>query len=79
MPVKKKPVKKAERETPHVFDGAFKQLMRLSNKATVSFINGIFGTRHPPDSEVVHLNIETVNGKMRRRLRDAMLEINGVP
>jgi hypothetical protein len=62
-----------------VFDGVFKQLMHLSRKAIISFINGIFGTKHSPDSELVYLNTETVNGKMRRRLRDTMLEINGVP
>jgi hypothetical protein len=75
-PARKKVVKRVRRLTAQVFDGLFKQLLRLSGKAVGSFINGLFGTKHPLNSKVDHLDIETTIGKRRRKLRDAMLRIN---
>jgi hypothetical protein len=83
MPTKKQPQKKTVKKTKRIslqlFDGLFKQLLHLSDRSVVSFINGLFGTRHRRDSKVLYLNVETVDEKMRHRLRDTMLEINRVP
>jgi hypothetical protein len=78
-PPKKKPVKKAKYTTPQLFDRVFKQLLQLSDKAVISFINGLFGAKYPMNSKVDFMNNESVDGKMRRRLRDTVVEINGIP
>jgi hypothetical protein len=41
-----------EHEPIHIFDLIFKRLMRLSNRASVQFINGLFDTAYPVDSTV---------------------------
>jgi len=66
-----------KRETLHIFDLILKQLIRLSNEAVVQFINGLFGTNHPPDSTVEYPNTETVSKKLRRLLSDTIVIING--
>jgi hypothetical protein len=78
MNKKSKSKKRAKRETAQVFDLLFKQLLHLSDRAVVSFINGLFGTKHPPDSHVTHLGTETVSKEFRHLLRDTVLMINGV-
>jgi predicted transposase/invertase (TIGR01784 family) len=78
-PPKERTVKKTKYTTPELFDRIFKQLLQLSGKAVILFINGLFGVRYPMDSDVEFMNTETVNGKMRRRLRDSVVEINGIP
>jgi predicted transposase/invertase (TIGR01784 family) len=81
MPVKKPPEKKtgkkAKRATPQLYDSIFKKLMHLSNKAVVSFINGLFGKTYPSDSKVEYQPTETVTKRLRRRLSDTRLKING--
>jgi hypothetical protein len=62
----------------NVFDLIFKQLLHLSNRAVTSFINGLFGTRHPPDSIVQYPGTETVSTTLQQRIRDMMLIVNGV-
>jgi predicted transposase/invertase (TIGR01784 family) len=54
----------------------FKQLLRLSNRAIVSFINGLFGTKYPPDSPVEYLSTETVSKKLRHLMSDTRLKVN---
>jgi hypothetical protein len=59
-----------------VFDLLFKQLLHLSTRAIVSFINGLFGTKYPPDSTVEYLSTETVSKKLRPLMSDIRLRIN---
>jgi hypothetical protein len=56
------PPKKARKDrldTPRLFDLVFKRLIRLSPGAVIRFINGLFGTSHPPESSVDYPNTET--------------------
>ncbi|GHU46035.1 hypothetical protein FACS1894190_18110 [Spirochaetia bacterium] len=75
----KKPARKQQsrRTTTKVFDLLFKDLMHLSNKAVVLFINGLFGTKYPLDSKVVYLEQEIVNENLNDLIRDIVLQING--
>ncbi|MFP3042492.1 hypothetical protein LQZ19_11815 [Treponema primitia] len=41
-----------------IFDEVFKALMQLSDLAVISFINALFDTTHPPDSQVIRRNTE---------------------
>jgi hypothetical protein len=45
----------SERETIQLFDRTLKRLLNASNRAIVHFVNGLSGTRYPPDSTVDHL------------------------
>ncbi|GHV20121.1 hypothetical protein FACS189494_03250 [Spirochaetia bacterium] len=42
------------------------------------FINGLFGTKYPPDSKITYLDKETVNEDLKNLIRDTVLRINGV-
>jgi hypothetical protein len=55
----------------------FKSLLSLSNKAIISFINGLFGTNYGPDSKVVHLHTEDVREDWSSLISDSMLSIDG--
>jgi hypothetical protein len=80
MPPKKQPKpkspKRTKRATAHVFDLLLKQLLHLSNRAVVSFINGLFGTKHPLDSAVEYLSTETVSKKLRPLMSDTRIRVN---
>jgi hypothetical protein len=65
------------RDTAHLFDLTFKKLLRLSNKALISFINGLFRKKYPPDSTVEFLTTETVSKKLKHLLNDTRILING--
>jgi hypothetical protein len=84
MPAKKqvKPSPRAKRPkspTPHIFDKIFKQLLHLSSRAIISFINALFHTRHPLDSVVEHLATETISKELLlRRTSDIFIRINNV-
>jgi hypothetical protein len=83
MPAKKQPkpsprAKQPKRPTPQIFDKTFKQLLHLSDRAVVSFINGLFHSRHPLDSNVEHLGTETISKELRRRASDILIRINNV-
>jgi hypothetical protein len=78
MAKKKQSAQTKTAATAQVFDLLFKQLLHLSNKAVASFINGLFGTKHPLDSKVDYLNTETVSKNLRRQMSDTMLKINGI-
>ncbi|MDR2136361.1 MAG: hypothetical protein LBO76_07080 [Treponema sp.] len=64
------------RETSQLFDLVFKTLMRLSDRAIVSFINGLFGTSHPLSSAVSRPSAETVSPALRRSMADMVITIN---
>jgi predicted transposase/invertase (TIGR01784 family) len=65
-----------KRSTAHVFDLLFKHLLHLSNRAIVSFINGLFDTKYPPDSPAEYLSTETVSKKLRSLMSDTRLRVN---
>jgi hypothetical protein len=65
-----------QRDTFLLFDRVFKLLMKLSGRAVVSFINGLFGTCHPPDSVVSYPSTETINPALRQSLADMVITIN---
>jgi len=73
---KPKSAKPTKRETDHVFDLLIKRLLHLSNRAIVSFINGLFGTKHPLDSTVEYLSTETVSKKLRPLMSDTRIRVN---
>ncbi|MCL2010568.1 MAG: hypothetical protein FWG71_08515, partial [Synergistaceae bacterium] len=62
-----------KRETPQIFDLILKRLLRLSAGAVIQFINGLFGTEHPPDSTVEYPNTEHVSRKLRRLMPDIVI------
>jgi hypothetical protein len=80
MPPRKQASPKSAKPTPrataHVFDLLFKRLLHLSSRAVVSFINGLFGTKHPPDSAVEYLPTETVSKKLRPLMSDTRIRVN---
>jgi hypothetical protein len=65
-----------QRDTFLLFDRIFKFLMKLSGRAVVSFINGLFGTHHPLDSVVSYPSTETINPVLRQSLADMVITIN---
>jgi predicted transposase/invertase (TIGR01784 family) len=72
-------IRVGKRDTAHIFDLIFKQLMMdLSDRAIVQFINGLFNVDHPLDSVVTRLNTESVSGKLRPLRSDMILSINGL-
>jgi hypothetical protein len=66
-----------QREIFQLFDRVFKCLMGLSDRAVIRFINGLFGTSHPPDSAVDRPGTETVDRRLRRTQADMLIVING--
>jgi hypothetical protein len=64
------------RTTFLIFDRVFKFLLKLSPRAIVSFINGLFGTHHPLDSTVSYPSTETINPTLRQSLADMVITIN---
>jgi len=63
------------RETQHLFDLMFKRLMHLSSVAIVHFINGLFGTNHPPDSTVDYPKTESVTRNLGHFISDVLIVI----
>jgi hypothetical protein len=61
---------------PQLFDRVFKCLLCLSNRAVISFINGLFGTSYPPSSSVFRPSTETVEASLHHGLADLILTIN---
>ncbi|MDR2393349.1 MAG: hypothetical protein LBD93_04250 [Treponema sp.] len=59
-----------------LFDKVFKCLMRLSDRAIIHFINGLFGTQYPPDSKLTRPGTETVNPYLKHSLADMVMVIN---
>jgi hypothetical protein len=68
-----------ENNDPHdLFDLAFKRLMRLSNTAVVTFINSLFGERHPLTSKVDYLATEEVDNNLNKTISDKVIGIDGI-
>jgi hypothetical protein len=66
------------RDETDIFDRSFKQIIgSLSNKALIT-INALFGTDHPPDSDVRRLNTEQIDKFLRKRQADEIVSINGM-
>jgi hypothetical protein len=53
----------------------FKRLMHLSSVAIVHFINGLFGTNHPPDSTVEYPKTESVTRNLGHFISDILIVI----
>jgi hypothetical protein len=75
-PPKKKTVNQTKRETAQVFDLLLKKLLHLSNKAVISFINGLFNKKYSMGSAVEFLPTETVSKKLRKLISDTRVKIN---
>ncbi|GHU47064.1 hypothetical protein FACS1894200_01830 [Spirochaetia bacterium] len=60
-----------------LFDKIFKLMLFLSNRAVISFINGLFRTNHPLDSVVAYPNTEFVSTHFKRIQSDLLITING--
>ncbi|MDR0416512.1 MAG: hypothetical protein LBH76_04210 [Propionibacteriaceae bacterium] len=63
----------AKSDVWQLFDGVFKQLMKLSDLALVSFLNSLFGLALPLDSRVDRLESEQIDGGFKRQRADAVL------
>jgi hypothetical protein len=61
-----------------IFDRSFKKIIGgLSSRALIRFINGLFGSNHPLDSEVRRLNTEQINESLKKRLCDEIVSVEG--
>jgi predicted transposase/invertase (TIGR01784 family) len=61
----------------HIFDKLFKQLMHLSKKSVIHFINGLFGASHPLTSTLSYSNTEYVGENLKRLVSDMVILIGG--
>ena len=66
-----------KRETQQIFDLILKRLLKLSSRAVIQFINGLFGADHPLDGTVEYPNTEHVSRKLRRLMSDVIVVIDG--
>ncbi|MDR1400419.1 MAG: hypothetical protein LBJ41_10890, partial [Treponema sp.] len=66
---------KRKRKVRPNFDGVFKRLMQLSNRAIIQFINKQFETNYPPSCTVSYPSTESRNRKGRKRLADIIIRI----
>ncbi|GHU10257.1 hypothetical protein FACS1894151_09460 [Spirochaetia bacterium] len=68
-----------ENNHSQLFDNSFKLLMGLSDKAVISFINGLFGANHPLDSPVTGMNNESIKQSLwktyKKSIKDIILKI----
>ncbi|GHS94015.1 hypothetical protein AGMMS50276_05750 [Synergistales bacterium] len=61
----------------HIFDLMLKRLISLSDSSTIHLINGLFDKDYPQGSKVEYPNVENVSAKLRKRLSDKVIAING--
>lgn len=61
----------------NIFDKTFKRLMRLSSKAVVNLINGLYGTEYDVNSKVTYLSTESVDDKYNEIRADEIIKIEG--
>ncbi|MDR1206376.1 MAG: hypothetical protein LBL26_13015, partial [Peptococcaceae bacterium] len=64
------------RETSKLFDLTLKRLLNASSRAIVYFVNGLFGTRYPPDSTVDYPLTEYISSSLKSQMLDILLLIN---
>lgn len=68
----------AEPSSPHdIYDRMFKRIERLSNKAVISFINGVFQKDYPEDSTITYSNTEFIDHTLQKVVADKILTVNG--
>ena len=68
----------AEPSSPHdIYDRMFKRIERLSNKAVISFINGVFHKDYPEDSTITYSNTEFIDHTLQKVVADKILTVNG--
>jgi hypothetical protein len=77
MNTSKPPKSSSPRRLPHITDLIFKHLLHLSPKTLIHFINGLFGSSHPPNSSVHFPATETVSRGLRRLISDTHILIGG--
>ena len=64
--------------SPHdIYDRMFKRIERLSNKAVITFINGVFNKNYPADSTITYNNTEFINHELKKVVADKILTVNG--
>jgi hypothetical protein len=62
-----------------IFDRSFKLIIgSISSRALITLINALFGSNHPPDSEVRRLNTEQIDKRLRKQQADEIVSINGL-
>lgn len=64
------------KEINQLFDKTFKKILTLSSKSVIRFINGLFNTNYPLDSEINYNWTEFEDGKLRKILADTILTVN---
>ncbi|MBQ9870333.1 MAG: hypothetical protein IJM27_00235 [Eubacterium sp.] len=68
----------ADSSSPHdIYDRMFKRIERLSNKAVISFINGVFQKDYPEDSTITYSNTEFIDHTLQKVVADKILTVNG--
>ena len=77
MPKKTTPkrIKPVSDRTPQLYDKLMKRLLRISSRAVISCINGLFGTQFPLDCPVDYPNPVSVNPKLQERRADMLITI----
>lgn len=63
-------------ENHDIFDKIFKRILTLSKPAIIRFINGIFETDYPTDSEIDYNWTENVNDNLKKTIADTIITIN---
>ena len=61
--------------TPQLLDKLMKRLLRISSRAVIFCINGLFGTQFPLDCLVDYPNPVSVNPKLQERRADMLMPI----
>jgi hypothetical protein len=70
-----KRIKLVSDRTPQLFDKLMKRLLRISSRAVIFCINGLFGTQFPLDCSVDYPNPVSVNPKLQERRADMLITI----
>jgi len=63
-------------DTNQLFDKIIKRAMRLSGRAIVNFINGLFDKNFPVDSRVTYYSTENITDKFEKNVSDVIITIN---
>jgi predicted transposase YdaD len=66
------------RDDKDIFDRSFKQIISsISPNALIHFINALFGSNHPFDSEVRRLNTEHIDKSLKKLQPDEIISVGG--
>lgn len=66
-----------EKKELHIYDKIFKRMITLSAKSVIQFINGLYGTDYPLDSEVDYKWTENQDRDLRRTIADVIITVAG--